>query len=387
MTVKLYERDSYLRTFEAVVTDCQAVEDGFEVVLDRTAFFPEGGGQGADSGLIQEVCVMDVQERDGIIYHKTDRAICVGTRVQGAIDWNKRFDRMQQHSGEHIVSGIVHNRFGYDNVGFHLGDEIVTMDFNGEITPDMLSELEIEANKAVYTNRRIIVSYPDEEAIKSLNYRSKIEIEGQVRIVTVEGIDVCACCAPHVNQTGEIGCIKIISCQKYKGGVRMAIACGMRALNDYQLKQNQISSMSVLLSAKTDQVAAAVEKVYQEMQDLRYEVNGLRNDLMMARLSSLDGQKGHVCLFVAHTESGPMRKAVNALMEERDTLCGLFDGNDEAGYKFLIGSSKGQAKDALEQLKQHFVCRGGGSPQMVQGQITGTQEAIESVFKGLYGQE
>lgn len=199
---KLYENDSYMKKFTAVVLNCIPDGDYFQVVTDKSAFFPEGGGQNADTGFLGDARVLDVQEKDGIVYHKTDRPLEPGTDVEGEIDWEKRFSNMQQHSGEHIVSGIVHRKYGYDNVGFHLGDENVTLDFNGPLTKEDLSQIERDANRAVFENRAITVSYPSKDALALLTYRSKIEIDGQVRIVTVDGYDVCACCAPHVARTG-----------------------------------------------------------------------------------------------------------------------------------------------------------------------------------------
>lgn len=387
MTVKMYENDSYLKAFDARVLDCRQAEDGYQVLLDQTAFFPEGGGQDADGGVLGGYKILDVQEQDGEIWHKIEGPLEKDSQVYGEIDWEVRFDRMQQHSGEHIVSGIVHTMLGYDNVGFHLGDEIVTMDYDGEIDAKTLQDIEIAANKAVYANGSIIVTYPDENALKCLNYRSKKEIPGQIRIVTVEGIDVCACCAPHVARTGEIGQIKILSCQKYKGGVRMSIACGLRALKDHQIKQTNASAISVLLSAKIDQVAQAVEKMHQDNQTLKYQLSGAKESLILANLKALEQEPGNVCLFVEGVENGPMRKAVNSLMEQREDLCAVFDGNDESGYKFLIGSAKKQARDVLNLMKETFTIRGGGSPEMVQGQIIGPKARIESVFKGLYAKD
>ena len=231
-TEKLFYNDSHLSKFTAMVLECEPYEkkEGcYAVELDRTAFFPEGGGQYADTGKLKDAKVSDVREKNGRILHITDQPFEAGEIVEGEIDWETRFMKMQQHTGEHIVSGIVHARYGFNNVGFHLGTEDCTMDFDGEISKEALQEIELEANRAVWKNLTIEVSYPSKEELEELDYRSKIEIEGQVRIVSVPGYDICACCAPHVERTGEIGMIKLVNMQRYKGGVRVTMLCGSRA--------------------------------------------------------------------------------------------------------------------------------------------------------------
>ena len=217
-TVKLFYEDSHMHEFNATVLSCQPDGNTYRVVLDRTAFFPEGGGQYGDIGTLNGVKVVDTREKDGIVYHRTEAPIEEGSTVHGSLDWEVRFERMQQHSGEHIISGIVHRRFGYENVGFHLGEDYCTMDFNGPITKEQLKEIEIEANEAIFRDIDILTTTPTKEELKNMEYRSKIEIEGQVRIVTIPGYDVCACCAPHLTKTGEIGLIKLVDMTNYKGG-------------------------------------------------------------------------------------------------------------------------------------------------------------------------
>ena len=253
--------------------------------LDRTAFFPEGGGQYADTGTLDEMQVCDVQEKDGRIFHimedKSEQIpeyFTVGRSVSGRINWEERFMKMQQHTGEHIVSGLVHARFGYNNVGFHLGSEDCTMDFNGIITKEELQEIEREANRAVWKNLPVEVLYPSEEELASMEYRSKIEIEGQVRIVVIPGYDVCACCAPHVKYTGEVGVIKLTNVQRYKGGVRVTMLCGVRALLDYEEKQREVQSVSAMLCARENEIAEAVEHLRKECGDLKQEINEKRKE-------------------------------------------------------------------------------------------------------------
>ena len=264
-TEKLFYNDSHLSKFTAMVLECEPYEkkEGcYAVELDRTAFFPEGGGQYADTGKLKDAKVSDVREKNGRILHITDQPFEAGEIVEGKIDWETRFMKMQQHTGEHIVSGIVHARYGFNNVGFHLGTEDCTMDFDGEISKEALQEIELEANRAVWKNLTIEVSYPSKEELEELDYRSKIEIEGQVRIVSVPGYDICACCAPHVERTGEIGMIKLVNMQRYKGGVRVTMLCGSRALTDYEKKQEQTAKEDI---EKIEPIENKAEKVEAEI--------------------------------------------------------------------------------------------------------------------------
>ena len=257
-TEKLFYNNSHQKSFEATVLSCQKKENYYEIVLDQTAFFPEGGGQYADTGYLGDAKVLDVQEQEGQILHRTDQELPVGEKVTGQLDWELRFMKMQQHTGEHIVSGIVHERYGYENVGFHLGNEDCTMDFSGEIPVEDLQEIEFRANQAVWENLKIQILYPSKEEEKEMTYRSKIEITGQVRVVIVPGYDACACCAPHVDFTGEIGLIKLVGMQRYKGGVRVTMLCGGRAMADYALKQKQAKEISAMLCAKENELTDAV---------------------------------------------------------------------------------------------------------------------------------
>ena len=265
--------------------------------MDQTAFFPEGGGQYADTGSLGEAHVLDVQENDGVIFHRSDAPLLVGSRVEGKIDWSLRFMKMQQHTGEHIVSGLTHRRFGYQNVGFHLGSEDCTMDFNGEITKEQLREIEWEANHAVVRDLAVEVTYPDERTLETLAYRSKIEIEGQVRIVTIPGYDVCACCAPHVKTTGEIGQIRLTDVQRYKGGVRITMLCGVRALEDAQKKSDSTREISAMLCVKEDEISEGVSRLKEECAQWKMAYTQLRKEILTYRAKELLDQPGEKIVF------------------------------------------------------------------------------------------
>ena len=381
MTEKLFYTDSHLQEFTAEVVSCRPRDNGYEAVLSRTAFFPEGGGQAADTGVIDGIRVYDVQEKGEQIFHYLEGELEEGKNVTGQIDWDKRFSRMQQHSGEHIVSGIVHARFGYDNVGFHLNDELCTLDLSGPLTKEELREVENAANEAVFANVPVRVSYPSKEELKTLDYRSKIEIDGQVRIVTIPGYDVCACCAPHVYFTGEIGLIKLVQSQNYKGGIRITMLCGRRALKDYQQKEESVKAIMGSLSAKEELIAEAVERVKEECTQLKSELAESRYQILEAQAEKIpDGQK-KVCIFDSKLSGNEPRELMNLVLKKGVEVCAVFAGNEESGYRYVIGSETEDVRPYSKILKEQFDGRGGGKPVMVQGSVNGSEEAIRKVFE------
>lgn len=381
MTEKLFYEDSHLKQFTAVVQECLKSGDRYQVVLNRTAFFPEGGGQYADTGMLEAVHVLDVQEKDGTIYHLTDGELIPGTEVTGRIDWEERFMKMQQHTGEHIVSGLVHARFGYRNVGFHLGTTDCTMDFNGEIKKEELLEIELEANKAVIQNLDVIVTYPSVEALESLEYRSKIEIEGQVRIVTIPGYDVCACCAPHVSKTGEIGQIKLTNVQRYKGGVRVTMLCGFRALADYNRKLQAARQISAALCAKEDETAEAVVHLQEECAQWKQRVLNLQKDLLSYKAKEVDDTEDAVCLFEPELEGEAPRFLMNQVLDAGHGVCAVFSGGKDENYRYVIGSRQLDLRKLVKELNMEFQGRGGGKPEMVQGSLHGKQDELRVWMK------
>lgn len=381
MTEKLFYEDSHLKQFTAVVQECLKSGDRYQVVLNRTAFFPEGGGQYADTGMLEEVHVLDVQEKDGTIYHLTDGELIPGTEVTGRIDWEERFMKMQQHTGEHIVSGLVHARFGYRNVGFHLGTTDCTMDFSGEIKKEELFEIELEANKAVIQNLDVIVTYPSVEELESLEYRSKIEIEGQVRIVTIPGYDVCACCAPHVSKTGEIGQIKLTNVQRYKGGVRVTMLCGFRALADYNRKLQAARRISAALCAKEDETAEAVVHLQEECAQWKQRVLNLQKDLLSYKAKAVDDTEDAVCLFEPELEGEAPRFLMNQVLDAGHGVCAVFSGGKDENYRYVIGSRQLDLRKLVKELNMEFQGRGGGKPEMVQGSLHGKQDELRVWMK------
>ena len=376
MTNRLYYEDSHLTEFPAVVTACEQTKDYWKVSLDQTAFFPEGGGQAGDSGYLNDVEVFDTHEKAGEIWHYTREPLEIGTEVKGILDWNKRFSRMQQHSGEHIVSGLIHARFGYDNAGFHLGEEEVTMDFNGPITRKELAEIEAAANQVVFDNVPILISYPGKEELAILDYRSKIEIQGQVRIVTIPDVDICACCAPHVDRTGEIGLIKLTNVQAHRGGVRVNLLAGDRALGDYREKEASVKAISVLLSAKEALVSDAVERLKQENFRLTGQLMTLNRALIRDKAAAVPEGSANPVFFEESLDADTGREFVNLLTARCTGIACVFMGNDETGYRYIFGSKTEDTRPLCKELNSQFNGKGGGKPEMVQGSLSGIQEEI-----------
>lgn len=386
MTEKLFYQDSHLTEFEAKVLSCEPVNPDilpghsgeYAAELDRTAFFPEGGGQYADTGVLGGVRVTDVQEKDGRILHLLEGPLEPGTCVSGRIDWEERFMKMQQHSGEHIVSGLVHSAFGYNNVGFHLGSEDCTMDFDGELSKEQLVHIEQEANRAVWKNLKIQALYPSAEELARMEYRSKIEIEGQVRIIVVPGYDVCACCAPHVSYTGEIGLIKLTHVQRYKGGARVTMLCGVRALQDYEVKQEQAGEISALLCAKENEIAESVRHLRDEADNLKYELGEKEKKLIAVKAKMIPKDGKPVCIFTEDIEGDSMRLLMNLVLEAGHNVCAVFHGNDSEGYRYVIGSRTQNMRELVKEFNAAFDGRGGGKPEMVQGTARGCESEMKT---------
>lgn len=381
MTEKLYYTDSHIHEFSARVLSCEKAKKGFAVVLDKTAFFPEGGGQPADTGLIGPAAVRDVQEQNGEILHYTDQALTSGQEYACALDWEQRLCRMQNHSGEHIVSGITHKLYGFDNVGFHMGAECMTIDFSGELSWEQLTGIETLANQAVRDNLPVRASFPDPEALSSLEYRSKLELTRDVRIVEIPGVDRCACCAPHVKRTGEIGLIKLLSAERHRGGVRVELICGMDALRECRLMQENVTAISGLLSARRAKSAAAVERVLAEQARLKERVAELSMALAQMKAESFSYTEGNICVFDKVLDEVALRELVNLLMEKCGGMAGAFSGSDETGYLYIIGSKKIDLRARSREINAAINGKGGGTPEMIRGRAASTAENIQKMMK------
>lgn len=393
-TEKLYETNSHLKRCTAKVLARQYDDNGLlrSVFLDKTVLFPEGGGQFADHGTIYTdptegasillADIVDVQIENDTIVHYVSGSSFLPDTIVCELDWNRRFDFMQQHSAEHIVSGLVFKRFGYHNVGFHLGLTETTLDFDGPLTAEDIEWLEYEANQAIYKNIPFEISFPDKKTLATLPYRSKKPLEGDIRIVTLPGYDICACCAPHVNTTGEIGAIKIVNYMAHRGGMRLTILCGNRALKDYQAKQTSVEQISQLLSVKQPLVTNGVSKLKDDQIVLISRINDLQAMLLDTVLASLPApeENENILLFQKDLDMKAIRNAVNDLCTRYTGYCGIFVGTDEAGYNFVLGSATKDCTLASSLLKEHFGAKSGGSKPMIQGNVCATQQKIKELF-------
>ena len=378
-TRRLYYEDAYIRRFEAVVVSCAPKGKRYEVVLDRTAFFPEGGGQAPDLGTLGGARVLDVQELGDDVVHTCDRSLTPGETVAGELDWARRFALMQQHSGEHLVSGLVHERYGWSNVGFHMGADCMTIDFSGPIPPEDIPGIELAANKAVWADLPSEVLLPTPEELEHLHYRSKKALTGQVRLVRFPGTDLCACCGTHVARTGEIGLIKILSCVKFREGVRIEMMCGSQALAYLSSIHEQNHEISTLLSAKPLQTAKAVRRILAERDDAMYRIIAEENRRFEELAQKLDGT-GDCVLFEPGLSPDGVRKLAVAVMERCGGRCAVFSGEDEVGYKYAIGEQNGDLRAFVKQVNAELSGRGGGKPFFAQGSVNAKRSEIEAFF-------
>ena len=385
MTRRYYYEDSHMREFSARVTECLPDGNGFAVVLDGTAFFPEGGGQPGDTGWLNGIPVTDTREKNGRICHITELPFAPGTPVEGVLNWERRFRLMQNHSGEHVVSGIAHRLYGYDNVGFHMSGPVVTLDFNGELTDEQIDDLENRANAVVYANRRIRTFFPQPEVLESLNYRSKLNLTENVRLVEIEDCDLCACCAPHVKYTGEIGIIKLLSAMRHRGGMRLTMSCGANALEDYRQKQKEAEACSGLLSTPQTELAAAVERLKRELAETKAARDVLQRQLTEQKLTAMADTDGNLLLFEEGMQGNALRELVNAGMKKCGGICAGFSGSDETGYAYVIGSRSLNLRECTKALNTALNGRGGGSAEMLQGSCKAPRAVIEQVINGLNG--
>ena len=379
-TIKLYETDGMLFSFRANVIETKKTENGYAVMLDQTAFFPEGGGQTADTGMIGNARVLDVQIKDGEIWHFTD-VIPETDSVECTLDFDERFRKMQNHLGEHLLCGAIHKLYGYENVGFHLGADYMTFDISGPMTPEQIREAEILANRAVAENAPVRCFYPED--ISSFKYRSKsekLENVSEIRIVEVEGFDRCACCAPHLDEAGKVGLIKIVDAMKYKGGMRFSALCGFSALADYDNRLAEIRKVSALLSAKPNEIAHGVEAKLSEITELKKTVGALKRELNALKLASIQETEENICIFDDSMDGNTLREFATGGMKKTAAVFAVFAGTEETGYQFVIASEKIKLKAKIPEIKNALGGKCGGSDQMLFGHAEAKKEEILAYF-------
>ena len=378
-TEKLYYLDSHMTEFTAAVLSCEAGKHGWDVVLDRTAFYPEGGGQPGDRGALGGVTVTDTHERGGEIVHYCDGPLPVGETVSGVIDWDYRFDLMQHHSGEHILSGLIHAAFGYDNVGFHMGHDAVTIDFSGMIDEAALAELERKTNEIIWKNDAVRIFWPDADELSRLPYRSKKALTGDVRLVEFPGADLCACCGTHVSHTGEIGLVKILSCVKFHDGVRLEILAGGRAVAYLTKTFEQNRQISGLLSAKPMETAASAAKLQQDYNDVKYQLTQLEDKLFRQQAKQYENA-GDVLLFEEGLKPDALRRLADAVVKVCGGRAAVFSKTAD-GFQYAIGQENGDLRAFTKAMNTVLNGRGGGKPFFVQGSVRATLEEIRDFFQ------
>lgn len=396
-TVKLYDQFPYETQFEATVVAVKNEKGAVQVALNQTLFFPLEGGQVCDLGTIMDFKVSDVviqsfKEEEGIrevIWHTLmaeENALLpeVGSRVSCIIDWERRYDLMKQHTGEHILSGLIYQKYGYENVGFHLTTDLVTVDTSGPLAKEDLKELEIAVNEVIAKQIPVEARYVDKEELKNLSYRSKKELAGDVRIVSMEGVDACACCAPHVKNTAEVGMLKIVKAENYKGGVRMEIKCGRRALLEAQENQEILEGLIAKFSCKKEQIPEAIEKLSKEAYETKGALSQLQKDIVMGKAAKLERASRHI-LFEKDLDKNTHKVYTNEVSNKVTEFVAVFneDSFNPGEFRYLVIGVFMDARMVQDALKEAFEVKGGGSDKMVQGSVRATRKELEAVLQRL----
>lgn len=372
---KLYEDNPYMTTFEATVQDVFEDKGKTFVVLDRTAFYPLGGGQEPDRGTLSGIEVLDVQEKqDSIIHQVAQGTFTVGQRVQGSIDWERRYDFMQQHSGEHILSGVLENRHGTRNVGFHIGEELMRVDYDMLLSDEQLAQAEREANRIVAQDLTILTGYPSDEELEANQFRHKKEIEGAIRIVNIPDVDYCACCGTHVKRTAEVGLIKIVSAEKYKGGVRLAVVCGERALRYTERLLRQTRQLSQLLSAGMFELTPALEALKRDHLQKSKQLAELQKKQVAELIEHTPVQEGSLVLFT--DLEGKAFQDLSVGLRDKADLVALFR-ETEHGFQYILTSLQQDMRPLGRKLNEELQGKGGGQPLTVQGSLTCSKENLQ----------
>ena len=371
--------------FQARVIECRKTKKGWEAALEDTLFYPEGGGQPADMGVLGDVHVLDVHRKDGVIWHETDGPLEAGTIVTGKIDWERRFRHMQSHTGEHIVSGLIHRHYGYDNVGFHMGKEI-QIDFNGPLTGEQIREIELEANRIVMRNEAVIETFPSAEELAVTDYRSKKELSGKVRLIEVPDADLCACCGTHVARTGEIGIIKILRHEKHKDGVRIYMKAGLDALDEIMVQCDENRKISAELSAETNKTHASVVRLKQEIEEKNRTIYAMTEKYLDTIIQETPDNAPLVCIMLEGISRQALGKLAERLLEEKHArVAAVLNRTQEDSCTYLICSRSVDLRSYVKPLNNALHGRGGGKPEYIQGSFQADEETIRSELQKVFG--
>ena len=379
MTHKLFYEDCHLSRFRAWVTDCEKSEKGYEISLDATAFYPEGGGQACDLGTLNDVRVLHVQERGTQIVHLCEAPLEIGSAVEGIIDYDRRFDLMQQHTGEHIVSGIINRRYGFHNVGFHMGSAMIEIDFDGVVPAEDLRSIEQEANSALWQNLPVHCWYPSEEELPHVFYRTKRALPWPVRIVQVPEFDSCACCGVHVARTGEVGLIKLFSVVPLRGGCRIEMSCGSRAMKLLNQAFDQNRLVSQAFSAQWFETGEAARKMNEALSGEKFRMAQLQKRIFEMIAEDYVNFE-NVVHFEQDLDSAQVRMLADAIAQRCDGTVAVFSGTEEEGYAYAMVDHRNDLRAFGKEMTAALNGRGGGKPNFQQGRVAAKRQEIEAFF-------
>lgn len=381
-TERLYYTQPETTEFCALVLECTRADDAWEATLDRTAFYPEGGGQPSDLGTIDGVGVAYVFERGDKVVHRLTAPLTPGTEVTGRIDARRRRDHSEQHTADHVLTGVIRRKYGFENVGFHMGADTTTIDLSGVLSAEQLAEMENEANAVIRANLPIIESYPSKAELEILDYRSKKELDGEVRIITIPGVDVCACCGTHLRSTGELGLIKVLSAVHLRGGIRLELVAGERAWRHIAAVFEENRKNSVLLSAKQLETSAAVERILEEKAQQKALLQSAQSRYFAA-VSAAHAGSSRALLFEEVLDTPQLQKLADALMTETDGLCAVFSGSDAEGWRYAIGQRGGDLRELVKRVNESLGGKGGGKPGFAQGRVSACRAEIQAFFENM----
>ncbi|MBR6595751.1 MAG: alanyl-tRNA editing protein [Oscillospiraceae bacterium] len=379
-TRKLYYEDCLLREFSAEVRSCEQREKGFEIILSATAFYPEGGGQACDLGVLGDARVLDVQERGEAVVHLCDRPLEIGAQITGVIDWQRRFDLMQQHTGEHMVSGVIHRRYGWHNVGFHMGSEVITIDFDGIVPAEDLPAIEAEVNAGIWADLPVRCWYPSAEELPTVGYRTKKQLPWPVRIVEIPGFDKCACCGVHTARTGQVGLVKLFTSIGCRGGSRLEMACGQRALEMLNQVFDQNRQVSQAFSAQITETGMAARRMNEALEQEKLRYGALQKKLFRFVADSYVNH-GNVVHFEESLDSVQVRELADAIAENCGGFAAVFSGSEETGYGYAIVTRQGDLRPLGKAMNAALNGRGGGKPIFQQGRVLAPKNQIEDFFR------
>ncbi len=401
MTKRIFDTDVMQRTCQAVVTACSPYKKGYAIQLDQTVFFPEGGGQLSDTGRLQtadkSVQVTHVAEKDGDVLHETREAIPVGTHVKAVLDWESRMDHMQQHCGEHLLSYAFWHLYQAHNIGFHMNPELVTIDFDKELTWEQAMAAEQLANQHIQDNRPVTTQIVTPEEAARMNLRKfNSKITGPVRIVSIEGSDSCTCCGTHPPMTGMVGLIKIFKVERHRGGTRLTLLCGRLALNRIREEMVSATKAANMLSVREADLPEAIERLQAEKNTLIESLHERTEQLLDYRLAEIqqrpcrDAQGNTLVVLLDNAlDARSAKRMLERLLElPRMVAVLLYPHGERVNY--LVGTAPdatASAPDILRSVNTELNGKGGGKAHQAQGSAPYTPDAENKVKSAINGKQ